>query len=140
MIVAVLGLIFLIYWVVNVALVQNGQTDLVNNALKFTEKGKITICAACADEKVLIKVHDTGMGIPGEKLEVIFPEFTQVDNSATRKVGGTGLSLPISRRLIDMHGGRMWAESQGIAGEGATLYVELPIEAQITEPVEKRTR
>jgi hypothetical protein len=114
--------------------------NLVNNALKFTEKGKITICAACADEKVLIKVHDTGMGIPAEKLEVIFQEFMQVDTSATRKVGGTGLGLPISRRLIDMHGGRMWAESQGIAGEGATLYVELPIEARITEPVEKLTR
>ena len=89
---------------------------------------------------MLINVHDTGLGIPPEKLEVIFQEFMQVDTSATRKVGGTGLGLPISRRLIDMHGGRMWAESPGIPGEGSTLYVELPIEARITEPVEKRTR
>jgi len=60
-----------------------------------------------------------------------------VDTTTTRKVGGTGLGLPISRRLIEMHGGRLWAESTGVRGEGSTFYVELPLVAQITEVIEK---
>lgn len=89
---------------------------------------------------MLISVRDTGIGIPPDKLEAIFQEFTQVDSSSTRKAGGTGLGLPISRRLVEMHGGRLWAESSGIPGEGAVLSVELPIEARITEVVEKQEK
>jgi signal transduction histidine kinase len=112
--------------------------NLVNNAIKFTEKGKIAIRTTLQDEEtVLITVKDTGIGIPEEKLEDIFQEFTQVDTSTTRKVGGTGLGLPISRRLIKMHGGRLWAESTGISGEGSTFFVELPLQARITEAIEK---
>ena len=115
--------------------------NLVNNAIKFTENGKITIRATRQDSAtVMITVKDTGIGIPPEKLEDIFQEFTQVDTSTTRKVGGTGLGLPISRRLIQMHGGRLWAESTGVAGDGSTFFVELPLEARITEVVEKRER
>jgi len=115
--------------------------NIVNNAIKFTEKGKIAICVAQQeDEKVLISVRDTGIGIPPDKLETIFKEFTQVDTSSTRKSGGTGLGLPISRRLIEMHGGRMWAESTGVPGEGSILYVELPLEARMTQPIEKQEK
>jgi signal transduction histidine kinase len=114
--------------------------NLVNNALKFTEKGKVSIYATRRDENILVSVRDTGVGIPPDKLEAVFQEFTQVDSSTTRKAGGTGLGLPISRRLIEMHGGRMWAESTGVSGEGSTFYVELPIEAKITEPIEKQER
>jgi signal transduction histidine kinase/HAMP domain-containing protein len=114
--------------------------NLVNNAVKFTEQGEITISVARSDDNVLICVRDTGVGIAPDKLEAVFQEFTQVDTSTTRKAGGTGLGLPISRRLIDMHGGRMWAESTGVPGEGCTFYVELPIESRITEPIEKRER
>ena len=63
-----------------------------------------------------------------------------MDTSSTRKTGGTGLGLPISRKLIEMHGGRMWAESTGIPGQGTSLFVELPFEARITEPVEKQEK
>lgn len=114
--------------------------NLVNNAMKFTEKGKITLYAMRRADQVLIKVQDTGIGIPPDKLEIIFQEFAQVDSSATRKAGGTGLGLPISRRLVELHGGRLWAESAGISGEGSTFYVELPLEARIAESVEKVKR
>ena len=115
--------------------------NLVNNSIKFTEKGKIALHASQLDgARVLITVKDTGIGIPPEQLEDIFQEFTQVDTSTTRKVGGTGLGLPISRRLIEMHGGRLWAESTGVSGEGSTFFVELPIEARITEVIEKQEK
>ncbi len=112
--------------------------NLVNNSIKFTEaRGKIAIRAVKQDnDTVLVTVKDTGLGIPSEKLEVIFQEFTQVDTSSTRKTGGTGLGLPISRRLIEMHGGRLWAESTGISGEGSTLFAELPLEAHIPDAIE----
>lgn len=115
--------------------------NIVNNAIKFTEHGRISVNLTRIPEHALIAVHDNGLGIPPEKLEEIFSEFTQVDTSTTRKVGGTGLGLPISRRLVEMHGGRLWAESSGVPGEGSTFYVELPLEARIAEPIiEKQVR
>jgi signal transduction histidine kinase len=115
--------------------------NLVNNAIKFTTNGKIALRTSRLDgARVLITVKDTGLGIPVDHLESIFQEFTQVDTSTTRKVGGTGLGLPISRRLVEMHGGRLWAESTGIEGEGATFHVELPIEARITDVIEKQVK
>jgi signal transduction histidine kinase len=115
--------------------------NLVNNSIKFTEKGKVTMRVdALGDNQVLITVKDTGIGIPSDHLETIFQEFSQVDTSTTRKVGGTGLGLPISRRLVEMHGGHLWAESSGISGEGSRFYVALPLEAQLKEAIEKTTR
>lgn len=108
--------------------------NLVNNAVKFTDEGTISIRAVREANNVLISVKDTGIGIPPAHLESVFQEFTQVDSSTTRKAGGTGLGLPISRRLIQMHGGRLWAESSGVEGEGSTFYVFLPIEAKVAEP------
>jgi signal transduction histidine kinase len=109
--------------------------NLVNNAMKFTEKGQVTIHATREENNILISVKDTGIGIPADHLESVFQEFTQVDTTTTRKAGGTGLGLPISRRLINMHSGRLWAESSGVTGEGSTFYVHLPIEANINENV-----
>ncbi len=115
--------------------------NLVNNAIKFTPNGKIALSVSKMDSaRILVTVKDTGLGIPADHLEAIFQEFTQVDTSTTRKVGGTGLGLPISRRLVEMHGGRLWAESTGVEGEGSTFYVELPLEARITEVVEKKEK
>ena len=88
--------------------------NLVNNAIKFTEKGKISLKVEPMEgARVLISVKDTGIGIPPDKLEAVFQEFTQVDTSSTRKAGGTGLGLPISRKLVEMHGGRLWVEVHG---------------------------
>jgi signal transduction histidine kinase len=106
--------------------------NLIGNSIKFTEKGsifaeieKIKAADRPDNDKLLVRVRDTGIGIPKEKLEDIFEAFSQVDSSTTRKAGGTGLGLPISRRLVEMHGGRLWAESEGL-GKGTTLYLELP--------------
>ena len=113
--------------------------NLVNNAIKFTADGRVSMRVAKMDgARVLITIKDTGLGIPADQLETIFQEFSQVDTSTTRKAGGTGLGLPISRRLIEMHGGRLWAESTGVEDEGSTFFVELPVEARITEVVEKQ--
>ncbi len=114
--------------------------NLVNNAIKFTETGKISIHAGYKDDLLLISVRDTGIGIPPDKLEAVFQEFTQVDTSTTRKAGGTGLGLPISRRLVEMHGGRLWAESSGVDGEGCVFFVEIPLIARPSEPTEKMER
>jgi signal transduction histidine kinase len=110
--------------------------NLVGNAVKFTEKGGVRIRTEQKAENVLISVSDTGIGIPEDKLDLVFQEFTQVDTSATRKAGGTGLGLPISQNLVRMHGGRLWVESSGVEGDGTTFYVELPVEAKIVEPAE----
>jgi len=115
--------------------------NLVNNSIKFTEQGKISLRAEPMEgARVLISVKDTGIGIPPDKLESVFQEFAQVDTSTTRKVGGTGLGLPISRRLVEMHGGRLWAESSGVEGEGSIFHVELPVEARITDVIEKQEK
>jgi signal transduction histidine kinase len=119
---------------------QQVMINLINNAIKFTERGEIALCARQKEDHVLIEVHDTGIGVPPELLQAIFQEFTQVDTSATRKTGGTGLGLPISRRLIELHGGRLWAESTGVSGEGSTFYIDLPLIAKIAEPIEKQEK
>ncbi|GAB4424892.1 MAG: hypothetical protein Kow0031_04160 [Anaerolineae bacterium] len=98
--------------------------NLVSNAAKFTDEGEISVTAATEPGFVVLSVADTGIGIPEEKIEHIFEEFTQVDGSTTRKVGGTGLGLPISRHFVEMHRGQIWVESR--LGYGATFYVKLP--------------
>jgi PAS domain S-box-containing protein len=115
--------------------------NLVNNAIKFTEAGTVSLkVLPLPGARILISVKDTGIGIAPDQLDAVFQEFTQVDVSSTRKAGGTGLGLPISRRLVEMHGGRLWAESTGIPGQGSTFFVELPLEARIAEVVEKQEK
>jgi signal transduction histidine kinase len=108
--------------------------NLVNNAIKFTDAGSVSISAERENGGIRVAVQDTGLGIPADHLELIFQEFTQVDISSTRKVGGTGLGLPISRKLVELHGGRLWAESTGVPGEGSRFIMELPVESRYTPP------
>lgn len=97
--------------------------NLISNALKFTDQGEISIHIKNSDEgdpdRLQFSVRDTGIGIPPEKCEAIFGSFTQVDSSTTRKFGGTGLGLTISRRLVEMMAGRIWVESE--LGHGSTF-------------------
>ena len=100
-------------------------TNLVGNALKFTHEGEIVLQVnlnSISDDQVdlLFSVRDTGIGIPKDKQELIFREFTQADGSTTRKYGGTGLGLSISRKLAKMMGGNLWVESE--EGKGSTFY------------------
>ena len=104
--------------------------NLVSNAAKFTENGYIKVFARLQKgphglEEVLIGVEDTGPGISKEDQEKLFKPFSQVDASLTRKTGGTGLGLSISRNLVEMHGGRIWVESE--VGKGSTFYFTLPL-------------
>jgi len=101
--------------------------NLVGNAIKFTEAGSITVSAARHDGRIRINVRDTGIGVTPDQAQLIFEEFGQVDTSTTRKTGGTGLGLPISRKLIELHGGQLWVESTGVRGEGSTFVIELPM-------------
>jgi len=99
--------------------------NVVGNAIKFTDCGEVVIEVAIdsrqRDELFLhFSVRDTGVGIPGDKLSVIFDSFTQADGSTNRKYGGTGLGLTISSRLAGMMGGRIWAEST--SGKGSTFH------------------
>ncbi|NNJ70980.1 MAG: response regulator [Kiritimatiellales bacterium] len=98
--------------------------NLLSNAFKFTKEGEIglSVTAQTNDQahEIRFSVHDTGIGIAPEKLDDVFKDFTQADASITRNYGGTGLGLPISRRLSQMMGGRMWVEST--LGQGSTFH------------------
>ncbi|MBG0789508.1 MAG: response regulator [Desulfovibrionaceae bacterium] len=99
--------------------------NLLGNAVKFTEKGSINLTVETmqtAHDRLLLQfsVRDTGVGVPGDKLSSIFEAFTQADSSTTRQFGGTGLGLTISRELVQMMGGRIWAEST--PGQGSTFH------------------
>jgi signal transduction histidine kinase len=98
--------------------------NLVGNAIKFTDVGEVVITASVADGSFNLAVRDTGPGISDTDRGKLFQEFQQADNSITRKKGGTGLGLAISRRIIEMHGGRIWVESQ--LGHGSTFSFTLP--------------
>ncbi|HEV8655675.1 MAG TPA: ATP-binding protein [Candidatus Limnocylindria bacterium] len=99
--------------------------NLVANAVKFTEHGGVTIRATVVDGWITLAVVDTGVGIPPEAQTYIFDEFRQVDASTTRRYGGTGLGLAISKRLIALHGGRIWVDSS--VGVGSSFLFTLPV-------------
>lgn len=100
-------------------------TNLVANAIKFTEKGEVVVDAGCmtgtASHMMLhVRIRDTGIGIPSDKRDIIFQPFEQADTSTTRRYGGTGLGLAISARLVELMGGQIWMESE--VGRGSTFH------------------
>jgi signal transduction histidine kinase len=99
--------------------------NLVGNAIKFTDAGEVVIKATATDGSFHLSVCDTGPGISAADQAKLFQEFQQADNAITRKKGGTGLGLAISKRIIEMHGGKIWVESQ--LGQGSTFAFTLPV-------------
>ncbi len=100
--------------------------NLLNNALKFTPDGLIEFGYLIPNNAtIMFFVRDTGIGLSDEKLSLIFERFRQADESTTRNFGGTGLGLAISKKLVDMMGGRIWAESE--KGKGSTFFFTLPL-------------
>ncbi len=102
--------------------------NLVGNAIKFTEHGQVGIGAAVSDGAFIVSVRDTGPGIAPQDQEKIFEEFQQADSSSTRPKGGTGLGLAIARRIVELHGGRIWVESS--PGQGSTFSFSLPVRVE----------
>lgn len=105
--------------------IQQVMYNLIGNAIKFTESGYIKVEARRQRSMMEIAVSDTGTGIPIDKREAVFQEFEQVDGTTQRKFAGTGLGLSISKRLVELHGGKMWFESE--LGKGTTFYFTLPV-------------
>jgi GAF domain-containing protein len=99
--------------------------NLVGNAIKFTDVGEVAIKAEAHHGSFHVSVRDTGPGISSADQARLFQEFQQADNAITKKKGGTGLGLAISKRIIEMHGGRIWVESQ--PGQGSTFTFTLPV-------------
>jgi signal transduction histidine kinase len=99
--------------------------NLAGNAIKFTKEGRVEIGVGLAGDELIYRVTDTGMGIPKDELENVFAEFRQIDATVTREFGGTGLGLSITKRFVEMHGGRIWAESE--IGKGCTFFFAIPI-------------
>jgi signal transduction histidine kinase/CheY-like chemotaxis protein len=102
--------------------------NLLSNAVKFTEQGEVVVHvdaepAGSSSHRLLLAVRDTGIGIPRDRMDRLFASFSQVDASTSRRYGGTGLGLAISKRLVELMGGTMWAESE--EGKGSVFYIEL---------------
>ena len=100
-------------------------TNLVGNALKFSKGGRVAVWVEQQGENLLYRVSDTGIGIPKNELENIFNEFQQVDMAMTREFAGTGLGLNITKKFVEMHGGRIWVESE--LGKGSTFFFSIPL-------------
>ncbi|HEY7693222.1 MAG TPA: GAF domain-containing protein [Gaiellaceae bacterium] len=113
--------------------------NLLSNAVKFTERGEVVVDLAAEParagwHRVRLTVRDTGIGIPPDRMDSLFESFSQVDASTTRRYGGTGLGLAISKRLVELMGGRLWAESE--EGEGSAFHIEFTAaEAEARAPV-----
>lgn len=99
-------------------------TNLTENAIKYTPKGTVVIDVTGDNEKIVISVSDSGIGIPTEDISHLFQKFYRVDNTDTREIGGTGLGLYLCRRLAEVMSGRIWVESK--YKQGSTFFFEIP--------------
>lgn len=101
--------------------------NLLSNAARYTDTGTIRLSARIEGRYLQISVSDTGIGIAADELKRVFEEFRQSESQLARGRGGTGLGLTLSRQFIELHGGRIGVESEGIPGKGSTFYVCLPL-------------
>jgi signal transduction histidine kinase len=99
--------------------------NLAGNALKFTKQGRVDVWVERRQDLLHYRVSDTGIGIPEDQLENVFGQFRQVDAAITREFGGSGLGLNITKKIVEMHGGRIWVDSE--LGKGSTFFFEIPL-------------
>ena len=102
--------------------------NLGGNALKFTQQGRVEIGVERQGDRLLYRVSDTGIGISPEQLDDLFTEFRQADPTVAREFGGTGLGLSITKKFVELHGGRIWVESE--PGKGSTFFFILPVRVE----------
>jgi len=115
-----------VFWVLaNPERLREVVMNLLENAIKYTPKGSITVTMVGEKDQVTVSVVDTGVGIPAEDISHLFQKFYRVDSSATRTIGGTGLGLYLGRKLIELFGGRIWVES--VYGKGSSFRFTLPV-------------
>lgn len=113
--------------VVDPVRLRQAVTNLLGNAIKFTHDGQVTLEAWHTGDRLMVRVVDTGIGIPLDRQRSIFESFTQADSSTSRRYGGTGLGLSITRSLVDLMGGELKLESR--PGRGSSFFFEIPAEA-----------
>jgi PAS domain S-box-containing protein len=101
-------------------------TNLIGNSIKFTEEGSIHLDAKQQGDKILFTVKDSGIGIPKDRVDIIFNAFEQADSSMTREYGGTGLGLAITKKITELLGGEIWLES--LEKKGSSFYFNIPLE------------
>ena len=104
--------------------------NLLSNGLKYTKEGSVEVTTKKSGSEVVFAVRDTGVGIPRDQFENIFEPFTQLDSSSTREWGGIGLGLSIVKKYVEMHGGRIWLESE--VGRGSTFFFSIPLQTITT--------
>jgi signal transduction histidine kinase len=100
-------------------------TNLAGNALKFTRQGRVEIAAELRGDRLVYRVSDTGIGIAKDKIAELFAPFRQGDATISSEFGGTGLGLSITRKFVELHGGRIWVESE--PGRGSIFFIEVPL-------------
>ena len=101
--------------------------NVLDNAVKYTAEGSVTVAVETTGENIAVSVHDTGAGIPPEHLPHVFQRFYRVDKARSRYLGGSGLGLSIAKSLVEAHGGRI--ELRSNAGQGSTCTVTFPSDA-----------
>lgn len=105
--------------------------DLLGNAIKFSPQGIISISSQKTGERLKVCVRDTGVGIDEKDQQMIFEEFRQAEQEATREYGGSGLGLALAKKIVELHGGRIWVESK--KGQGSQFYFTLPLNPSLVE-------
>lgn len=100
--------------------------NIMGNAIKFTEKGYVSLSLETDNTNLLVSITDTGIGIRDENIPIVFEQFRQIDGNLNRVAGGTGLGMPITKKLVELHGGEIWVES--VLGQGSTFHFTLPLQ------------